>query len=282
MPTSDATKELDPCTPPHLWGITLTEGQPEGASHVIIQRVGVPEGGLDIARCTGCGAIVEVLHDLRNVSAWDGTGVRTEASPDGSTESSIFDLWLPYHRDCGSDPSRDPAFDSRLVEVRDKEVARASRNLSSGEDIPVSAALVIARSDDETDVVRVPYHQLDFESRDEKRVQLELIKALTREWLRDGDEEVLGAVATFEGWFLSSDGEEAEMRPPSEHPDRKEGLGVEIRSRSGTELRLAPIERTSGVPDEGPGTVEESKIIGTAGWSRLLDGLLAADSVSSR
>lgn len=264
--------ELEVCTPEEVWGVRLAHGTVRGAPSVVVEMRGVPEGLLDVLRCTRCGTVLETVRDLRRRERWDEIGVRADAQ---KHNEKLLDLWAARHQDCISN-TLEPA--PEIIAVRDRLVERAARDVKTGQVFPATARIVLDTGGAEPELVALPYGQPPFRSRQEKRVRIERMKAVARDYLRRSDVEILGAVGVCEAWYSSEEEAGRALELPSEATGAREGIVAEVRSEQATQLRVAPIERASGVPNAGHGKLVEPPISGTPEHSRMLDGLLAPDA----
>lgn len=274
---------LEICVPAHVWGICLAEKTASAASSVVVERRAVPEGLLDIGRCNQCGAVVEVLHDLRERKHWDGVGVRADARGQDQADArgqneEFLKHWAARHHECSS-PIPEPP--SELTSVRNDLVDQAARAVKKGEVSPATARIVLDTPGPGSRLVALPYGDPPFRDRIEKRERIEKMKALARDFLRQSDAEVLGAVAVCEAWYGPEEEAGAALELPSEQNGAQEGVVAEVRTPRGTHLSVSPIERASGVPGAGHGKLVKPEIAGTPGHSRMLDGLLASDASRS-
>jgi hypothetical protein len=246
---------------PTRWGTAFARGDLFGHDHLPSSLFRVPEGVLVSASCTACGGYRERIVGLTEPI------LQTDAGLASTHSEEVFRGFLPWaqkHVAC-EDDATSHRLPEELIESTDALLEDVGRELATGE--PTSPWFLLQGESGTPICGNIPLRGPDPAM---KKVTLARWHAAIRSATKTLINKPRHAVFVAESWV----GEPGEDVRPSESPNRKDVVRVEQVTRQVRRIGVAPIRRSSGTPEDGPGELGELRWYPTS-FSRLSLGLLA-------
>ncbi len=178
-------------------------------------------------------------------------------------------------------PEQDPEHGAGKGGIVDTVLAAARSEIRRGQ--PFLGHVILLTADGKS--FAYPIHDVPRSSTHDRRRTNEMAarKAAVRDMVIARDLDVLAVVAVAEAWVseASLEGEAEPFKLPLKgihpwmDPDRSEALVASVSTTEAGRIGMAPIVRSGGVLDEGPGRVGALNWQPMAGDSALMDGLFA-------
>jgi hypothetical protein len=245
-----------------------SSGSPKGErpEHIKVEVLRAPEGPILVCRCERCGAHKERLIDLRPTHAMsrDEKDAYLDRGP-RQLFGTVPAAWVASHAGCASSP-KVHKIEGGVRALAQQVIAVTQKALEGeGRIMPMLAVL--------TGPQRAVITHLPDSMQDALGSASEEWPSLRAQWhyaLREavraeapGLAEPVGALAVVEGWRYVNG-------------IRTEVVGLLALTREAAFKAVLPVQRDSGVPEVGPGTIpgapEWQPYVGEA---RILDGILA-------
>lgn len=273
--------EAEVIWPRALWGVTQEEWERQSEDHISGRLVYVPEGQAVLAWCAACGGRYEALLDVRT-AGWPTTDPR--AAIERACDAALAPLsgeWLTGHTSCRDTPKQHhvPVMVQEVLRAVEKAARQA---IAAGELAPATLYLLDATG-------RVYCASLDdLESsapgNTERVNEIAARHFAIRAWVRARKIDLLAAIVVAEAWVTDTSKSRHDEPPeahrhPSRAANRKEALLLSLVTPSFGQSGSGLIQRKSGIPDEGPGTVDPIEWGPAGAPATLLDTLFAITDV---